>query len=228
MKLNKKLTLLLMTILPFLLSGCIKFSLYIDVDRDSNAMYHGSLYVPETAIGSQDDLDLMYNELFKNIPLLNDRVNSETEIGEQKYKGCTFTGTGEELSTFVKIEKTGEDCMHLTFSSDPLLDNVSDLPLNLNIFEDKEKADISSLSEFGAEAYLEIRMPGKVFSASHGEIDGDTVKINLLETLGEEIEIVSAIHRPEVDAAVLGAGGAAELFCAYTIYRDSKRKKEGK
>lgn len=227
MKFRRKIPLLLMALLPFLLCGCMKFTLYLDVDRDQNIEYHGSVYVPETAISSEDDLDLLYDGLFKGSDLLKDRVSSETEIGDQKFKGCTFTGTGEQVKDFVSVEQVNSQ-MHLHLSSAQILDNVSDLPLNMNVFEDKGGTDLASLSEFGAEAVIEIQMPGKVLSSSHGEINGDTVRIDLLETLGQDVEIVSLIHKPEVDAQIAGITGATGLFCAAVLYNESKRKKEGK
>jgi hypothetical protein len=228
MKKRKPILLLLAAVLPFLLSGCMKFSLYIEVDRDQNIDYHGSLYVPETAVSGKDDLDLMYDELFKGIPLLNDRISSETEIEGQKYIGCTFNGTAEQLQKLATTEQVNSQ-MHLRFSSDQILKNVDALPLDLDVFNEKSgSTDISSFKEFGAEAYLEIKMPGQILSSSHGEIDKDTVRIDLYDALGEDIEVVSLIRKPEIEAEMAGICGVSAAFYALVLYRDSKRKKETK
>lgn len=185
---NKFLKVLALLSIALFLNGCCKFDSYLKVSKSGDIDYSGSFALSESLLQGQDIIDWL-NDMSVDTSLFQN-VTSKREVYDGVYyQVINFKSKGEELAKYLdyKVEKRK---INLTIKANDIEDKIAGLPVTYES-DAEEKVIFSSFKEYGLKATITVEMPGKIISASCGEIDGNKVSIDLLENMNQEIKIVS-------------------------------------
>ena len=202
---QKVLTFLLLPLL-LLLTSCLKFHEDVTVSAEGAVEVSGSFYLSESVLADSTAREQFGR--FYDLSRLTEIEESAQLIDGNAYSGFRFTA---DPSAFV-TEKNGSE-MTLRFPI-PAFD---DSQFDLDVLGSDD--DLSALKDYGVETRIEVQMPGRILSASAGEIDGDTLVIDLLEVNGTEVEVVSRISSQLTDILFAVGGIACVALLAYPLLR---------
>lgn len=212
--------LFLVCAMAFMLCGCYKANINITVHADGTADMSMEMLVSEQALNYMDaSVDDLKESMMQS---MDDDVKESTKItdvsktiDDEKYVGFEMTYDLKDASPyeFKKIIKVKDDT--ITFIMDE--NEVSDLG-------NDELEDYSSME--GIEFNMNITMPGKILDHNVGEVDGNTVKIDLLTFHESKIEIKSEIDKSNNTLLIVGVVAAGVVIAGIAFFLIKKNKKK--
>lgn len=205
-KMKQKVSTLLLLPLLLLMTSCLKFHEDVRVSKEAAVEVSGSFYLSESVLADSTARDQFgrYYDLSRL---------TETEDSSQLIEGNAYSGFRYQAEpSAYTAEKNGSE-MTLRFSI-PAFD---DAQFDLDVLGGDD--DLSALKDYGVETTITVEMPGKILSATAGEFEGKTLTIDLLQTNGTEVEVVSRIENKAVEAAIAVGGIAVLALLAYPLLR---------
>lgn len=166
--------LFLVCAMAFMLCGCYKANINITVHSDGTADMAMEMLVSEEALNYMDaTVDDLKESMMQS---MDEDVKESTKIKEisrtyddEKYVGFEMSYDLEKAKSdeFKKIIKIKDDTISFIMDANDVSGLGSD-----------QLDDYSSMD--GIEFNMNVTMPGKILKNNVGEVDGNTVKINLL------------------------------------------------
>lgn len=167
-----------------LLTGCMKINMYMQIESDKTitvsmeALAKNEMFFTATTSANE------YIEKIQDQILTNDNItNVAVTPIVRTIDGASWTGvkvTGEfSKSSVLAVREViidGKEGLEITFSLQDLEDEMGVSDLTLFGYSPNQ------LKQFGAEMNLTVTMPGPV-TANVGEVNGNTVTIDLLDLL---------------------------------------------
>lgn len=184
-KLLKTLSLLLAV---FLLTGCMKMTINLEVNADKSVNTSMDFLMEESALTAsqmtkEEFVEQMKEQMLSSEETKNVKVTSiEETINASNWVGVRMEGlasTADEMGVNITEETIdGKDCIVLKLPMEDLSQQMdSQLLQSADYSVDKMKA-------LGLEMVINVKMPGKATS-NVGTVDGQNVKIDLLELVSQ-------------------------------------------
>ena len=205
--------------MAFVLLGCYKVNMTIEVDSKGNAEMAMDFLIQESMLSyTGEDIDSLKDSATQSFSSKEkDKIkfkDLEKEIDGEKYVGFTMTypkATAKETKKSIKVEND-----KVTFVMDDSYLSALGADSLTN------GADMSELESAGVEFTLTVKMPGEITEASAGKIDGDKVVINLLKT-DKEIKIISKNGNGNM-LLYVGIGVGVVIIAAAAFFFFKKKK----
>ena len=183
-----------------LLTGCMKLNMNIEVKSDKSMTGNMEILAEESmfeSMGSsaEEYVEQMQQELLSNDEMKDAKVSKiDKTIDGSKWVGVNVTGlTGDSKGTVEEKEVDGKKSIVLTLPMSEMENKMDSSQLQQ---AESLGYSVSKLKALGLEMNLTVKMPAKATS-NVGTVDGDTVKIDLLEIMAkgssEDIVISSAV-----------------------------------
>ncbi len=207
--------------MAFVLLGCYKVNLNIDVDEKGNAELAMDFLIQESMLSyTGQDIDSLKDAAKQGVEKdMQGEVkfkDLEKTIDKEKYVGFSMTYPKMKAEKGNKIIEVKDD--EIIFTMDQAYLN------ELGASGLTGGSDEVDLEEAGVEFKLTVNMPGKVKEASVGKIDGNTVVVDLLKTQ-KTIKIVS--EKGNGGDILLYVGiGVGVLIVAAAAFIFFKKKKD--
>lgn len=184
-KLLKTLSLLLAV---FLLTGCMKMTINLEVNADKSVNTSMDFLMEESALTAsqmtkEEFVEQMKEQMLSSEETKNVKVTSiEETINASNWVGVRMEGlasTADEMGVNITEETIdGKDCIVLKLPMEDLSQQMdSQLLQSADYSVDKMKA-------LGLEMVINVKMPGKATS-NVGTVNGQNVKIDLLELVSQ-------------------------------------------
>ncbi len=187
-------------LLVFMLVGCMKYTITVNVNKDGTAnLVMEQLILKEYL--SDEDFESMYQE---NLVQIADVKGATVKKVEKKIDNKDYRGTLIEYPNAIGSDQFGDE-LAITVK-----DNTISIKLPLDGLGDamqSEDVDLSTLKAMGASMVLIINMPGEIIESSGGEAKGKTLTVDLLSFSGKEISATAKI----------GGGGSGGNMLYYLI-----------
>ena len=173
-------------LLVFMLMGCVRYTITVNVDKDGNA----SLVMEQLMLKEYLDdaaLEEMYQSSLEEIADTKGATVKKVErtIEKQEYRGCLI-----EYPNAIAAGDVGEDLV-ISKNGDTI---TIKLPMeSFNSSLQSEQVDLSTLKAMGASMVLIINMPGNITASSGGEVSGKTLTVDLLTFEGTEISATAKV-----------------------------------
>lgn len=228
-KLLKTLSLLLAV---FLLTGCMKMTINLEVNADKSVNTSMDFLMEESALTAsqmtkEEFVEQMKEQMLSSEETKNVKVTSiEETINASNWVGVRMEGlasTADEMGVNITEETIdGKDCIVLKLPMEDLSQQMdSQLLQSADYSVDKMKA-------LGLEMVINVKMPGKATS-NVGTVDGQNVKIDLLELVSQshatnEI-VISSPKSAGMDMAFIFIGIGALVIIGIVVFVLKNKKK---
>lgn len=228
-KLLKTLSLLLAV---FLLTGCMKMTINLEVNADKSVNTSMDFLMEESALTAsqmtkEEFVEQMKEQMLSSEETKNVKVTSiEETINASKWVGVRMEGltsTADEMGVNITEETIdGKDCIVLKLPMEDLSQQMdSQLLQSADYSVDKMKA-------LGLEMVINVKMPGKATS-NVGTVDGQNVKIDLLELVSQshatnEI-VISSPKSAGMDMTFIFIGIGALVIIGIVVFVLKNKKK---
>lgn len=228
-KLLKTLSLLLAV---FLLTGCMKMTINLEVNADKSVNTSMDFLVEESALTAsqmtkEEFVEQMKEQMLSSEETKNVKVTSiEETINASNWVGVRMEGlasTADEMGVNITEETIdGKDCIVLKLPMEDLSQQMdSQLLQSADYSVDKMKA-------LGLEMVINVKMPGKATS-NVGTVDGQNVKIDLLELVSQshatnEI-VISSPKSAGMDMTFIFIGIGALVIIGIVVFVLKNKKK---
>ncbi len=228
-KLLKTLSLLLAV---FLLTGCMKMTINLEVNADKSVNTSMDFLMEESALTAsqmtkEEFVEQMKEQMLSSEETKNVKVTSiEETINASNWVGVRMEGlasTADEMGVNITEETIdGKDCIVLKLPMEDLSQQMdSQLLQSADYSVDKMKA-------LGLEMVINVKMPGKATS-NVGTVDGQNVKIDLLELVSQshatnEI-VISSPKSAGMDMTFIFIGIGALVIIGIVVFVLKNKKK---
>lgn len=228
-KLLKTLSLLLAV---FLLTGCMKMTINLEVNADKSVNTSMDFLMEESALTAsqmtkEEFVEQMKEQMLSSEETKNVKVTSiEETINASNWVGVRMEGltsTADEMGVNITEETIdGKDCIVLKLPMEDLSQQMdSQLLQSADYSVDKMKA-------LGLEMVINVKMPGKSTS-NVGTVDGQNVKIDLLELVSQshatnEI-VISSPKSAGMDMTFIFIGIGALVIIGIVVFVLKNKKK---
>ena len=228
-KLLKTLSLLLAV---FLLTGCMKMTINLEVNADKSVNTSMDFLMEESALTAsqmtkEEFVEQMKEQMLSSEETKNVKVISiEETINASNWVGVRMEGlasTADEMGVNITEETIdGKDCIVLKLPMEDLSQQMdSQLLQSADYSVDKMKA-------LGLEMVINVKMPGKATS-NVGTVDGQNVKIDLLELVSQshatnEI-VISSPKSAGMDMTFIFIGIGALVIIGIVVFVLKNKKK---
>ena len=228
-KLLKTLSLLLAV---FLLTGCMKMTINLEVNADKSVNTSMDFLMEESALTAsqmtkEEFVEQMKEQMLSSEETKNVKVTSiEETINASNWVGVRMEGlasTADEMGVNITEETIdGKDCIVLKLPMENLSQQMdSQLLQSADYSVDKMKA-------LGLEMVINVKMPGKATS-NVGTVDGQNVKIDLLELVSQshatnEI-VISSPKSAGMDMTFIFIGIGALVIIGIVVFVLKNKKK---
>lgn len=228
-KLLKTLSLLLAV---FLLTGCMKMTINLEVNADKSVNTSMDFLMEESALTAsqmtkEEFVEQMKEQMLSSEETKNVKVTSiEKTINASNWVGVRMEGlasTADEMGVNITEETIdGKDCIVLKLPMEDLSQQMdSQLLQSADYSVDKMKA-------LGLEMVINVKMPGKATS-NVGTVDGQNVKIDLLELVSQshatnEI-VISSPKSAGMDMTFIFIGIGALVIIGIVVFVLKNKKK---
>ena len=228
-KLLKTLSLLLAV---FLLTGCMKMTINLEVNADKSVNTSMDFLMEESALTAsqmtkEEFVEQMKEQMLSSEETKNVKVTSiEETINASNWVGVRMEGltsTADEMGVKITEETIdGKDCIVLKLPMEDLSQQMdSQLLQSADYSVDKMKA-------LGLEMVINVKMPGKATS-NVGTVDGQNVKIDLLELVSQshatnEI-VISSPKSAGMDMTFIFIGIGALVIIGIVVFVLKNKKK---
>lgn len=228
-KLLKTLSLLLAV---FLLTGCMKMTINLEVNADKSVNTSMDFLMEESALTAsqmtkEEFVEQMKEQMLSSEETKNVKVTSiEETINASNWVGVRMEGlasTADEMGVNITEETIdGKDCIVLKLPMEDLSQQMdSQLLQSADYSVDKMKA-------LGLEMVINVEMPGKATS-NVGTVDGQNVKIDLLELVSQshatnEI-VISSPKSAGMDMTFIFIGIGALVIIGIVVFVLKNKKK---
>lgn len=228
-KLLKTLSLLLAV---FLLTGCMKMTINLEVNADKSVNTSMDFLMEESALTAsqmtkEEFVEQMKEQMLSSEETKNVKVTSiEETINASNWVGVRMEGlasTADEMGVNITEETIdGKDCIVLKLPMEDLSQQMdSQLLQSADYSVDKMKA-------LGLEMVINVKMPGKATS-NVGTVDGQNVKIDLLELVSQshatnEI-VISSPKSVGMDMTFIFIGIGALVIIGIVVFVLKNKKK---
>lgn len=212
--------LFLVCAMAFMLCGCYKANINITVHSDGTADMAMEMLVSEQALNYMDaTVDDLKESMMQS---MDEDVKETTKIKEisrtyddEKYVGFEMSYDLEKAKSdeFKKIIKIKDDTISFIMDANDVSGLGSD-----------QLDDYSSMD--GIEFNMNVTMPGKILKNNVGEVDGNTVKINLLTFKESKIEIKSELGGSDNTLMIVGIIAAVVVIAGVAFFLIKKNKKK--
>lgn len=212
--------LFLVCAMAFMLCGCYKANINITVHSDGTADMAMEMLVSEQALNYMDaTVDDFKESMMQS---MDEDVKESTKIKEisrtyddEKYVGFEMSYDLEKAKSdeFKKIIKIKDDTISFIMDANDVSGLGSD-----------QLDDYSSMD--GIEFNMNVTMPGKILKNNVGEVDGNTVKINLLTFKESKIEIKSELGGSDNTIMIVGIIAAVVVIAGVAFFLIKKNKKK--
>lgn len=212
--------LFLVCAMAFMLCGCYKANINITVHSDGTADMAMEMLVSEQALNYMDaTVDDLKESMMQS---MDEDVKETTKIKEisrtyddEKYVGFEMSYDLEKAKSdeFKKIIKIKDDTISFIMDANDVSGLGSD-----------QLDDYSSMD--GIEFNMNVTMPGKILKNNVGEVDGNTVKINLLTFKESKIEIKSELGGSDNTLMIVGIVAAVIVIAGVAFFLIKKNKKK--
>lgn len=212
--------LFLVCAMAFMLCGCYKANINITVHSDGTADMAMEMLVSEQALNYMDaTVDDLKESMMQS---MDEDVKESTKIKEisrtyddEKYVGFEMSYDLEKAKSdeFKKIIKIKDDTISFIMDANDVSGLGSD-----------QLDDYSSMD--GIEFNMNVTMPGKILKNNVGEVDGNTVKINLLTFKESKIEIKSELGGSDNTIMIVGIIAAVVVIAGVAFFLIKKNKKK--
>lgn len=227
---KKLLKLICLMLMVTVLTGCIKMNVNVEVKADKTMTMGMELLIEESLLSTSGMTAEEWGEQMKEQILSSDNAEDtkttpiSKTIDGVKWAGINVEYTGEDSeSTSYITEKNidGEDCLVLTLPMDDFNDQMDTSDLEAYGYS------VSKLKDMGTEMSITIKMPAKVTS-NVGEVNGDTVTIDLLDLMTsgatEDIVISSPLSSgSSMTYVLIGVGAIAIVAIVLVILKKKKQ-----
>lgn len=231
-KLLKTLSLLLAV---FLLTGCMKMTINLEVNADKSVNTSMDFLMEESALTAsqmtkEEFVEQMKEQMLSSEETKNVKVTSiEETINASNWVGVRMEGlvsTADEMGVNITEETIdGKDCIVLKLPMEDLSQQMdSQLLQSADYSVDKMKA-------LGLEMVINVKMPGKATS-NVGTVDGQNVKIDLLELVSQshatnEI-VISSPKSAGMDMTFIfiGIGALVIIGIVVSVLKNKKKTKQ--
>ena len=231
-KLLKTLSLLLAV---FLLTGCMKMTINLEVNADKSVNTSMDFLMEESALTAsqmtkEEFVEQMKEQMLSSEETKNVKVTSiEETINASNWVGVRMEGlasTADEMGVNITEETIdGKDCIVLKLPMEDLSQQMdSQLLQSADYSVDKMKA-------LGLEMVINVKMPGKATS-NVGTVDGQNVKIDLLELVSQshatnEI-VISSPKSADIDMTFIfiGIGELVIIGIVVFVLKNKKKTKQ--
>lgn len=231
-KLLKTLSLLLAV---FLLTGCMKMTINLEVNADKSVNTSMDFLMEESALTAsqmtkEEFVEQMKEQMLSSEETKNVKVTSiEETINASNWVGVRMEGlasTADEMGVNITEETIdGKDCIVLKLPMEDLSQQMdSQLLQSADYSVDKMKA-------LGLEMVINVKMPGKATS-NVGTVDGQNVKIDLLELVSQshatnEIAISSPKSAGmDMTFIFIGIGALVIIGIVVFVLKNKKKTKQ--
>lgn len=214
--------LFLVCVMAFMLCGCYKANINITVHSDGTADMAMEMLVSEEALAymgaTVDDLkDSMMQSMDEDVKESTTIKDVSRTYDDEKYVGFEMSydlkdAKSDEFEDIIKIENNT-----ITFIMDE--DDVSDLG--------SDELDDYGTSMDGVEFNMNVTMPGKIIENNVGEVEGNTVKVDLLTFKESSIEIKSELGGSDNTLIIIGGVAAVVVIAGVAFFLIKKNKKKG-
>ena len=228
-KLLKTLSLLLAV---FLLTGCMKMTINLEVNADKSVNTSMDFLMEESALTAsqmtkEEFVEQMKEQMLSSEETKNVKVTSiEETINASNWVGVRMEGlasAADEMGVNITEETIdGKDCIVLKLPMEDLSQQMdSQLLQSADYSVDKMKA-------LGLEMVINVKMPGKATS-NVGTVDGQNVKIDLLELVSQshatnEI-VISSPKSAGMDMTFIFIGIGALVIIGIVVFVLKNKKK---
>ena len=228
-KLLKTLSLLLAV---FLLTGCMKMTINLEVNADKSVNTSMDFLMEESALTAsqmtkEEFVEQMKEQMLSSEETKNVKVTSiEETINASNWVGVRMEGlasTADEMGVNITEETIdGKDCIVLKLPMEDLSQQMdSQLLQSADYSVDKMKA-------LGLKMVINVKMPGKATS-NVGTVDGQNVKIDLLELVSQshatnEI-VISSPKSAGMDMTFIFIGIGALVIIGIVVFVLKNKKK---
>ena len=228
-KLLKTLSLLLAV---FLLTGCMKMTINLEVNADKSVNTSMDFLMEESALTAsqmtkEEFVEQMKEQMLSSEETKNVKVTSiEETINASNWVGVRMEGlasTADEMGVNITEETIdGKDCIVLKLPMEDLSQQMdSQLLQSADYSVDKMKA-------LGLEMVINVKIPGKATS-NVGTVDGQNVKIDLLELVSQshatnEI-VISSPKSAGMDMTFIFIGIGALVIIGIVVFVLKNKKK---
>lgn len=228
MKKIKKL--MIMIFISVILTGCVKYNITIDFSDGEFAYLQSTLLIKESDLKSYDmTIDSIKEQFMSSSELLNSWTIEETSqtIDNEKYIGFIMTAPDAINKELTKNFSYSEEKDIITYQL-----NINFIKSGLDLSELKNyKSTLSTLKTNDATFEMIIKMPGQVTESSLGQIDNDTVTIDMYEYLinGGIPDLKITSQENTVDAAFslyVAVGIVIIVFLILISYWSKKKRKK--
>lgn len=176
--------LLLIGLLVFLLTGCVKGDVNIEYVDENTANFSIKVLFQEEVLNSADTsiTDLQHKLTNSELSNWQNKQIIDT-INGVDYVGFELTAPKDINESLLKLftNDKKEDTYQVTIDKSIINDIF-----NTSEIEDINNYSLSSLKSMGLELNLNITMPGKITKTNYGKFKNNQASINLLEFLSQE------------------------------------------
>lgn len=176
--------LLLIGLLVFLLTGCVKGDVNIEYVDENTVNFSIKVLFQEDVLDSADTslTDLQHKLTNSELSTWKNKQITDT-INGISYVGFELTAPKEINVSLLKLftNDKKENTYQVTIDKS----SINDI-FNTSEIEDINNYSLSSLKSMGLELNLNITMPGKITKTSYGKVKNNQITINLLEFLSQE------------------------------------------
>lgn len=217
--------------ISFLLTGCVKFNITIDFNDEETASLQSTLLIKESDLNSYDmTIDSIKKQLISSSDFLNDWNIEETfkTIDNEKYEGIVIIAPESINKLLLKNFTCNEIKGVTTYEL-----NVNFIKSGLDISELKNyKSTLTALKSNDASFQMIIKMPGNITESSLGQINKDTVTIDMYEYLISgsipDLKIISKKENIDSHFYLYIILGILIIVCLIIIrYTTKKKRKKG-
>lgn len=192
---KKILKVLTMALMVFVLTGCMKISINVEVKTDKTMTMGMELLADEelfktSGMSADEYVKQMEDQIKSSEGMENAKTTPiERTIDGSKWVGVSVEGTATTDSTVKIVDKevNGKDGLELTLPMDSFNDEMDMSQLSSYGYS------VEQMKKLGVEMNVVIKMPGKATS-NVGTVDGNTVTVDLLDMMakGKTNDIVVA------------------------------------
>lgn len=216
----------------FLLTGCMKMTINLEVNADKSVNTSMDFLMEESALTAsqmtkEEFVEQMKEQMLSSEETKNVKVTSiEETINASNWVGVRMEGlasTADEMGVNITEETIdGKDCIVLKLPMEDLSQQMdSQLLQSADYSVDKMKA-------LGLEMVINVKMPGKATS-NVGTVDGQNVKIDLLELVSQshatnEI-VISSPKSAGMDMTFIFIGIGALVIIGIVVFVLKNKKK---
>lgn len=207
----------------FLLSGCMKIRIRLDVDGNGKVSSTQTLLLSNELLGmGGNDIDASLEELRQSTA----ESNPDAEVTIVKEEG-----TGEEQSfSGVAITEKDTHKYNVTVDRNTITVRIPRQNINEVVSEEigagaSEDYDSEQLKELGFEAVMVVNMPAAA-KTNAGVAEGKTVTIDLVELSPDIEEIVITSSTGKISPLLIGCGIAAVICILIFVLRKKKDQPE--